>query len=198
MKNNNVSVVEMDLVGISPISFGKQLQSQRAQGEDHMAFEERVWRERMHVDEHGHVFIPPMALKRCLEATAKYLSESVPGKGKATFTKHMLAGTLVVDPLMLVTKNGKPIIAKDVQPERVFVNADGKKGSGTHVWRIFPFIPEWRTHAIVHVIDPVLKAHHNKISDYATHGGQFNGIGRFAPRTGGFYGRYTVENVTAN
>lgn len=189
--------VEFDIVGISPISFGKPFSSTKQQGEDSAAFEERAWRERMHVMPDGQVFVPPMTMKRCLESTAKFLSESVPGKGKATFTKHFLAGTLVVDPLLLFDKAGKPIIAANVPPERVYCNADGKRGSGTRVWRIFPFIAEWRTHAIVHILDPLLKNYNEKIGEYANHGGQFNGLGRFAPRVGGFYGRFTVENVKA-
>lgn len=189
--------VEFDIVGISPISFGRPLQSVSVQGEDKGAFDDRVWRERMHSMPDGQVFVPPMTMKRCLESTAKFLSESVPGKGKATFTKHFLAGTLVVDPLLLFDKAGKPIMRDSVPPERVYCNADGKRGSGTRVWRTFPFIAEWKTKAVVHLLDPLLKNYNQKIGEYASHGGQFNGLGRFAPRVGGFYGRFTVDNVKA-
>ena len=69
------------------------------------AYERRTWRNRMHVNEDGFVFIPPMALKNCLAQVAQHLSETVPGKGKATFTKHFKAGILVTDPMIVM--NGR-------------------------------------------------------------------------------------------
>ena len=44
------------------------------------------------IDTNGVVFIPPNSLKNCLSEAAKFLSISVPGKGKATYTKNFEAG----------------------------------------------------------------------------------------------------------
>ena len=83
------------------ISFSAVIQSKKATGEADDAFEDRVWRERMHRDANGEVFIPGCALKNCLADTARYLSERVPGKKSATYTKHFKAGIMVVENLML-------------------------------------------------------------------------------------------------
>jgi hypothetical protein len=181
--------VTFTIEGIAPLSFSRPVQTPKEQGEDYDVYESRIWREKMHVDGDGNVFIPPMMMKQCLESTAKYLSESVPGKGTSKFTKHFLSGIMVIDPILIGVK------AKDVVSERLYVNADGKKGSGTRVWRVFPLISRWSGDVTVYITDPILQCHWQKVPEYAEFGGKFNGLGRFAPRRGGFYGRYKVSNV---
>lgn len=176
------------LKSASPISFSRKVQSAKNTGENDEAFEARTWRERLHVNEHDEVFIPPTALKNCLAEVAKYLSESVPGKGKSTFTKHFEAGTIVSDPIMLGIKG------KDVVGETLYVPSNGQRGGGKRVNRTFPFIPTWTGTASVYVLDPVLVDKPQKIEEYLKHAGQFIGLGRFRPRNNGFYGRFTVEN----
>lgn len=179
------------LVGISPISFSAPIQSVKNTGESHDAFENRTWRERLHVDKSGEVFIPPMALKNCLSEVAKYLSESVPGKGKSTYTKHFEAGISVIQPLMLGVK------ASDVDGERMFVPASGRRGDGKRVWKTFPYLPEWTADAEIIVIDPVLADKPSKVEEYLRHAGQFIGMGRFRPRNNGYYGRFKVEKFAS-
>lgn len=184
--------VEFDIVGMTPLSFGRAFVTPREQGEDADVYERRVWRERMHTTDAGEVYIPPLMMKRALEATARYMSESVPGKKRATFTKHFMAGCLIADPILL------GIQAKDVACDRLLVASDGKPNSkGGKVMRNFPLIPHWRGHVVVHLLDPVLQKHWDKVIEYAENAGSFNGLGRFAPRVGGYYGRYTVENAKA-
>lgn len=183
--------VTCELVGCSPISFSAPVQSTRNTGEGHDAFEVRTWREKMHTTDKGEVFIPNSAIKNCLSEVAKYLSESVPGKGKSTYTKHFEAGILVTDPLLLGVK------ASDVKSCRYFVPADGKRGGGKRVWKHFPEIPSWRTTATIYVLDPVLIDKPEKIEEYLRHAGQFIGLGRFRPRNNGYYGRFGVENFKA-
>ncbi len=178
--------VTVGIVGASPISFGAPIKSERGTGEPHAAFEERAWRERMHTDEKGIVFIPPNAIKNCISDVAKYLSESVPGKGKATYTKFFEAGIFVADPVSLGIK------AADVVAERLFVPSDGKRGGGTRVWKNFPLILKWSGTAILYVLDPVLISKPEKIQEYLSHAGKFIGLGRFRPRNNGHYGRFNV------
>lgn len=180
------------LEGIAPLSFSRPIQSIRDTGEAHDAFEERTWRERIHRDNDGMVFIPPMALKNCLSEVAKYLGESVPGKGKANYTKHFEAGIMVMDPIQLGIK------ADDVEGERLFVPADGKRGGSSRVWKRFPLIREWRGEATIHVLDPLLIDKPNKIQEYLEHAGKFIGMGRFRPRNNGFYGRFKVAKFAAS
>lgn len=176
------------LIGKSPIGFGKAIESKRDTGEAHDAFEERTWRERCHVNSDGELFIPPMALKLCLTEVAKYLSESVPGKGKATFTKHFKSGIMVVEPMLLGVKAG------DVESERLFVPSDGRAGGGSRVWKVFPLLREWKTHCQIIVLDPLLIDKPEKVQEYLSHAGSFIGMGRFRPANNGYYGRWDVKD----
>jgi hypothetical protein len=177
------------LKGTAAISFSKPVKSKKNTGESYDAFEDRTWKERMHVDEKGIVFIPPMALKNCLSEVAKYLSETVPGKGSAKYTKHFEAGVMVMKPMSLGVRADK------VLGEPLFVPADGKRGSGKRVWKTFPFVPSgWETEAEIIVLDPVLIDKPEKIEEYLKFAGQFIGLGRFRPRQNGYYGRFEVTN----
>jgi hypothetical protein len=178
--------VDVDLVGTAPFSFSAPIQSEKNTGETPDTYETRVWRERAHTDANGMAYIPPMALKNCLSEVAKFLSESVPGKGKSTYTKHFEAGLLVVDPMPLGVK------AESIPGERLFVPADGRRGSGKRVWKTFPTLASWKTHATIYVLDPVLIDKPDKIQEYLKHAGKFIGMGRFRPRNNGFYGRFEI------
>lgn len=150
-------------------------------------YERRTWRHRMHVNEDGEVYIPPMALKNCLAEAAKFLSIKIPGKGKQTYTKHFEAGVMVMDPIELGIK------AADVPGEELFVPADGRRGGGRRVIRVFPLITRWEGTAIIHVIDetitePVLRQH-------LTEAGNLIGMGRFRPRNNGYYGRFSLVSM---
>jgi hypothetical protein len=181
-----MKIVTAHLKSTSPMSQSKGILEKKNTGESHEAFEERTWPQRMHVNENGFVFIPPMAIKLCLADCAKFLSETVPGKGKATYTKHFEAGTMVVDPAVLNVK------AADVTSEKLFVPSDGKKGGGSRVWKFFPFIAKWETDIEIVLLDPVLIDKPAKVQEYLEHAGKFIGLGRFRPRNGGFYGRFEV------
>lgn len=183
-----MKTISITIEGVAPISFSAPVQSPKNQGENHDDYEERTWRERMHVDsDSGEVFIPPGALKGCLQDAAKYLSETVPGKGKATFTKHFEAGLMVVQPLMLGIK------PDDVECDKRFVPSDGKPGGGKRVWKKFPIVsPPWKCDGEILVFDPLLEDKTHKIREYLEYGGKLIGMGRFRPRNRGFYGRFKV------
>jgi len=150
-------------------------------------YEKRTWRERMHVGEDGRVFIPPMAFKNAVSEVAKFLSKSIPGKGKATYTKHFEAGVLVIEPLVL------PVKKDDVAGEWLFVPADGRRGSGKRVRRCFPVIPKWSGEVTFMVLDDTITQ--EVFEEHLREAGNFIGIGRFRPRNNGFYGRFAVKKV---
>jgi len=150
-------------------------------------YEKRTWRERLHVDERGNVFIPPMAFKNAIAEIAKYLSVQIPGKGKSTYTKHFEAGVLVIDALKLSIKK------EDVPGEWFFVPSDGKRGGGSRVLKCFPVIREWSGDITFHILDDVITP--EVFEAHLTQAGNFIGIGRFRPRNNGFYGRFSVEKV---
>ena len=172
--------------GVSPYSQSRAIQSTKNTGENNDAFEQRTWAERLHVNAEGNVFIPPMAIKNMLSDCARFLSESIPGKGKATYTKHFDAGIMVVQPCDLGIK------ASTVESEKLFVPSDGKKGGGSRVWKYFPFMQKWQCDIEVILLDPILIDKPAKVKEYLEHSGKFIGLGRFRPRNGGFYGRFEV------
>lgn len=171
----------------SSYSQSKHLDLPKLDKETSKDYEARIWRERMHVNKDGYVFMPPMAFKNALSAIAKYLGMQIPGKGKSTYTKHFEAGVMVVDALVLPQKK------EEVDGEWLFVPADGIRGSGKRVWKCFPVIPEWQGDVVFYIIDdtitPEVFEHHLKQA------GSFMGVGRFRPNKNGFYGRFTVEEI---
>lgn len=178
--------VKAKLVGRTPLGFSKVIQSKKAAKESHDDFEERTWRERIHQDSKGNAFINPMSMKNCLSAVAKYLSETVPGKGKATYTKHFLSGVACSEPLMLGVK------AKNIPAERLFVPSDGRKGGGSRVWKNFPKVEDWETEAEIIVVDPFIKP--EKIEEYLKLAGKLIGLGFFRPGNGGYWGKFDVKD----
>jgi len=182
-------VVEADLESAGPLMFGKKFVSERAEGETSMAFEERCWRERMHVNERGDVYIPAIALKKTLRNTATYLSEPIPGKGKATYSKHFRSGILVTSRIELGIK------AKDVKGLKLNVPAQPQRPNGPKVDRIFPVIEHWKGHAELIVTDPILISSMPKVEQYLVFSGKFIGLLSMRIGNGGEFGRYAVKNI---
>lgn len=176
------------LESVSPFSWSKVIdeESKRAK-EAPEAAEARLWRERIHADADGNCFIPPMAFKKCLEESAKFLKEKIKGKGNSTWTKHFEAGVLVTDPLFVGVKKD------DVKGERLFVPSDGQPGGGKRVWKIFPFIPEWKGSVVFHVLDDEITE--DIFKSTLENAGSFIGVGRFRPKNRGFYGRFAVKSI---
>ena len=100
--------IEAKLEGVTPLSFSRPIPDDGAKKD--RQWEEEHWRERLHVDRGGQVFVPPNMLQLCLFNAAKYLSLKIPGKGQATFTKHMAAGIAISEPMPLGTdqSTGRP------------------------------------------------------------------------------------------
>ena len=182
-------IASCHLEGISPYSQSKHyVVPKLGDGKESSGdYEDRTWRERLHVDESGHVFIPPMAFKNCIAEGAKYLGIQIPGKGKSNYTKHFEAGVLVTDPLVL------PIKKDDVPKESVFVPSDGRRGGSSRVTKHFGVIHKWSGVVPFMILDPIItKDVFRRVLDES---GKFIGIGRFRPRNNGFYGRFTVKDI---
>lgn len=151
-------------------------------------YERRTWREKCHYDADGALFIPGMSFKMALDSAAKFLGHKIPGRRNATYTKHFLSGVLVLD-------NAPINIKKDeVEEERLYVNADGVRGSGKRVWRSFPLIHEWETELAFYIADETITE--KVFVDHLQEAGKFIGVGRFRPQSGGFKGRFEVVGST--
>ncbi len=172
------------LRGASPYSQSRPFQTEIGPKESHEAFEKRCWSERLHKNGNGDVIIPPTSLKDCLWQGAKYLS--IKKKGQQTWTKHFRSGVMVVVAPVLTVK------ADEVEGEWLFLNADGKKGSGTRVWRCYPKIPEgWQTNVSFVVLDDEITQ--DIFFRVLRESGMLIGIGRFRPENGGYYGRFDFD-----
>jgi len=152
-------------------------------------YEKRTWRERMHLSEKnpGNIVIPAMQFKNSLAECAKYMSQQIPGKGKATYTKHFEAGVIIMNSMELDIK------ADDVKGETVFVPSSGKRGDGNRVYKTFPKIPSWAGVVEFTIFDHTITE--EVFKEHLMQAGQFIGIGRWRPRNNGLYGRFTVEKV---
>lgn len=178
------------LKSVSPYSQSKHHGTPKLDREIFKDYEKRVWRERLHVNDAGQVFIPPMAFKNALSEAAKFMSVQIAGKGKSTYTKHIEAGVLVVDGLTL------PLKKEDVPGEWLFLPADGIRGSGKRVDKCYPVIREWGGEVTFYILDEIVTE--DVFTDHLKAAGNFIGIGRFRPRNNGFYGRFSVEKVAWN
>lgn len=171
----------------SPYSQSRFSDSKKEAKETADAHEQRTWRLRMHVDENGEVFIPGIAFKNCLSEAAKYLSKPILGQGKCTYTKHIEAGVMIIEPAKL------GIRVDNVPGETLFVPASGKRGDGKRVKKTFPRIDSWETTITIMVFDDLVTE--DVLREHLEESGKFIGIGRFRPRNNGYYGRFQVVSL---
>lgn len=177
--------VTAQLRSASPLCYGKVVQEPKLKNENHDSYDKRVWQLKSHHDDDG-LYIPANAIKNMLYNTAKFLSETVPGRGKATFTKNFEVGIMAYDKVLL----NKSL--DDLEQLVLHVPADGKKGGTTRVWKTFPIVKEWSAACTFYVVDQLLIDNIAKVEDYLNFGGKFIGLLTFRPRQGGEYGRFEV------
>ena len=178
------------LKSVSPYGQSRYIQEKKTKNETHGEFESRSWRQRMHETSDGHVFIPPMAFKNCLSEAAKYKSVQIPGKGKATYTKHIVSGVLVLDPLVL------PDMVADVNGIWLHVPSDGTRGGTKRVEKCFPMIPKWEGSVTFTIFDELVTE--DVFRSHLEDAGAFIGIGFFRPKNNGYWGRFEVVDVKWN
>lgn len=175
------------LNSVSPYSQGRFHNEPRLEKEGPDDYEKRTWMKRLHVNEDGKVFIPPMSFKNCLSEAAKYLGMQIPGKGKSTYTKHFEAGVMCSEPLIL------DITEEQVKGEWLHVPSDGRRGGAKRVLKCFPCVPQWSGDVVFYVFDDTITE--EVFRYHLEQAGKFIGIGRFRPRNNGFYGRFAVVDI---
>ena len=177
----------LHLKSVSPYSMSKFYDVPKLPKETYDAFEARTWRERCHYLEDGSIYIPQMAFKFAFTSTAKFMGLQIPGKGKSTYTKHFEAGIFVAEPIILPDKKD------EIKGEWFHVPADGQRGGSKRVMKCFPVIPSWEGDLKITILDDTITR--EVLLQHAEEMGRFNGIGRFRPQTGGFYGRFEVTDM---
>lgn len=177
-------IVDVFMKSTQPYSQSRPIQSVKPSQETHDDFENRVWKERMHSSPEGKMLIPPGAFKNALSEAAKRKSMKIPGQRNATYTKCFESGVMVVEPLLTT------VDVAGVQPERLFVPADGVRGSGKRVWKNFPFIPSWSGSTKFYILDDLITE--SIFVEHLKEAGNLIGIGRFRPKNNGYYGRFEI------
>lgn len=181
------------LSSLSPYSQSRFHNTAKLNKEAADDYEARTWMERSHVTSEGIIFVPPMALKNCISEAAKFLSIQIPGKGKATYTKHFEAGVMVLMPMNL-TNEEKPILKSEVRGDWIHTPSDGVKGGGKRVMKCYPVIDSWQGVAEFLIIDDTITE--SVFKQHLEQAGSLIGIGRFRVRNNGYYGRFEVKKLT--
>ncbi len=176
----------VDFIGQSPMIQSRYHDTPKLDKETFADYEGRTWRNRLHTED-GKVFIPFSAFKNCLAESAKFLSIQIPGKGKATYTKHFEAGTMVEDDIPL------GIDAKKVPGHWMHVPSDGQRGGKKRVMKCFPEIREWRGRVTFLILDETITK--DVFARHIEQAGKFIGIGSFRPRNNGINGRFSVKKI---
>jgi hypothetical protein len=177
-----MKIVEVDLVSTAPYSQSRQHAEPKLNRETHEDYEVRTWREKCTTNADGEICIPAMGFKQALDDCAKMLGLQIPGKGKATYTKHFKAGVICeADVPIGVHKD-------DVPGVTINANSDGVRGSGKRVRRTFPQVSEWKGTARFAILDDSITR--DVFEKHLTEAGRFIGIGRFRPQNGGLNGRF--------
>jgi len=175
------------LKSVTPVSLSRLHDTPKIEKERPDEYEARTWREKSRYDEKGLAYIPGIAFKMALDSAAKFLSLQIPGKGKATFTKHFLSGVICADNMSLgVTRD-------DMQSVTINANADGVRGSGKRVKRTFPIVPKWAGELSFYVLDDTIPK--DVFERVLKESGRFIGVGQYRPQQGGTNGRFDVEKV---
>ena len=178
----------VELQSVSPYSPSRYHNTEKLEKESPDDYERRTWMHKAHYDRATkQVYIPNMSLANSIKDAAQYASIKVKGKGHATWTKHFDAGVMASNPIRL------PLTIDNLDHEWLYLNADGKRNSGTRVMRCFPVIHQWAGSVEYIILDDMIDE--EIFMEVLTLAGQLIGIGRFRPRNRGFYGRYQVESI---
>lgn len=184
------------IIGETPLLFGKQIDQERIPKEPketHDTYEKRTWRERVHSNKDGNLFVPARAFKKLLENTAGYQNERIAGQGMKTWKAKFRSG-ISVENDMLVLVGGKPVAKETVEGITQSVPSDGRPGGAKRVKRTFPIIaPPWQGSIRILLLDPFVQK--DKVEEYLRFGGVINGLGMWRPQNGGNYGRYSVDKI---
>jgi hypothetical protein len=187
--------VQIELIGVTPLSFGKHHDEPHLSNEKELAYEKRTYSEKLHFADTGELFVPAMMAKKSLDAAVKRSGEKVPNRRGATYTKFFESGC-IPDGDFPLTCGGQPILKANVKGEKLFVPSDGVAGSGKRVTKYFPRIPEWEVTGTFAILDNIIDP--DTFKRMLKHAGTFIGLGRWRPANAGLYGRFAVYKVIWN
>ena len=179
--------VIVDMEGLTPYSQSRPLQSKRHESETDDDFDQRIWREHIHLDEDGDVVIPIKSLLGSLVESAKLLSKggNLKKKGNATWSENIVGGVSML--------KAPKLVAPEVRSERFYCHVNGQRGTGKRVWRTFPMWDSWTSTAEYVVFDETITT---AVLEECMHkAGLLKGIGRYRPACEGHNGRFHITEI---
>jgi hypothetical protein len=168
--------VIIELESITPYSSSQPIEEDRGSSESWEAYEQRRWKDKAHLNEDGILFIPGVSFKLAIDEAAKLLKEKIKGKGNQTYTGLFTTGITAMSDVDI------GIHIDNVKPVRLYCNADGRRGSGTRVWRYFPYIPSWKGSLEMKIFNDTIPE--DVFERYVIQAGILTGVGRGRPITG--------------
>lgn len=152
-------------------------------------YEERVWKDKMHITKDGYVELPAMAIKQAIDKAAADAGEKIKGRGNKTWGKIFTGGVMVLEDVKLNVK------ATDVEHKTFSCDPGGAKADDARrrVNRTFPMIPPgWKGKVKILVSNASIPA--DKVELYLRNAGVSVGVGRFRPSKGGNNGMFHVKS----
>lgn len=167
--------------GIGLYSQGKPHFTEKKSKELHEDYEKRTWREKAHYDSKGNCYIPAIQFENAIKEVAKHLSETVPGKGKATYTKHFARGVQCVSDVSL------GVNIKEIEQEMEFGASDGQRGGSRRVMKYFPIFSGWGGELTFLILDDIISK--SVFEKYLEQSGLLIGVGKKRPT----YGKFVID-----
>ncbi len=186
--------VKLESMPGSEYMAGAAYKSEKGPNETYDQFEKRCWQEKINTDKDGNVVLNRFSIKNAIESAARRLKRKIPGEGKSTYTKLFEQGLIPLANPLLLKADGKPYKPSDFEARSLHVPSDGKKGSSTRVWRIFPTVQTWMCEFSFLLIDP--KITDSILKDHITEAGIFIGMGAMRAENSGINGRFLVQTIS--
>jgi hypothetical protein len=178
----------VEIRSLAPYSASRMHNEPKLNKETHGDYDERTWREKANYNSAtGEVYIPAMAFKQAMDDVAKMFSTQIPGKGKSTYTKHFLAGNICIEDVKI------GVHRDEMLKRQINANADGVRGSGKRVPRIFPETVSWSGTTTFLITDDTITK--DIFETTLRNAGMFIGVGRFRRQKGGQYGAFEVAKL---
>jgi hypothetical protein len=191
---SDVVTVLIEVEGITPLSFGKHHDAPELNNEKDKDYEKRTFREKLHANESGELYVPDMMFKKSLDAACKHSGKKISGRGKSTYTSKFERGCIPSGHFFLTALSGSPLLKSSIPGQELFVPSDGVAGSGKRVTKWFPFIEKWAATGEFTILDNVIDE--ETFKEMLKIAGTFIGLGRWRPQNGGLYGRFVVKSVS--
>lgn len=183
-----MSVANIEIVGIAPLSQSRQHQAPKLEGESHDDYDARTWREKLNVNRTtGKVIIPAHGIQQCLTAAVRRSGDKIVGKGNRTWAKVFDGG------IALFEDFATDLDPNDAECVVISANADGVRGSGKRVPRRFPTFYKWSARGQIYILDPQITK--DVMHRYFEQAGLFIGVGQFRPQNGGTNGRFAISRM---